>query len=149
MSSGSDAARNDDGNDRLYVSRAGLRTAIDARSDVFSFGVVLYEMLAAGRPFTGGSGSRGLAEDHSCAPQRLGADVPASLEALVEKALEKEPADRYQSMRELVVDLRRTARKDPESGRPEVSSAGRQRSGAKAVALRAALWPWAEWAAGF
>jgi serine/threonine protein kinase/Tfp pilus assembly protein PilF len=88
---------------------------LDARSDIFSFGVVLYELLAGRRPFTGASDLVVLQTIIHGAPRALPEDVPAALRAVVEKALEKDPADRYQSMRELVVDLRRLLRQKVEA----------------------------------
>ena len=83
---------------------------LDARSDIFSFGLVLYEALAAQRPFTGASDLEVLHAIVSQRPAPLSADVPAALRMIVERCLEKDPAQRFQSMRELVVDLRRLAR---------------------------------------
>src|SRR5712691_5450600 len=82
---------------------------LDARSDIFSFGVVLYEMLAARRPFAGKTDLETLQTIIHGDPQPLGEEVPAALRGLVEKALEKDPAERYQTMRDFVVDLRRLA----------------------------------------
>ncbi len=80
---------------------------LDARSDIFSFGVVLYEMLAGRRPFEGATPLETLQTIIHAAPLPLPMDVPAPLRDVVEKALEKDPAQRRQSMREMVVDLRR------------------------------------------
>jgi Tol biopolymer transport system component len=83
---------------------------LDARSDIFSFGVVLYELLARRRAFVGATDPDLLAAIVNTAPEPLPDDVPLGLRMLVEKALEKEPRERYQSMQEIVVDLRRLAR---------------------------------------
>jgi serine/threonine protein kinase len=82
----------------------------DARSDIFSFGVVLYELLAHRRPFDGRNDLETLQKVIHEVPQPLGEHVPTALQALVEKALKKDPAERYQTMREMVVDLRAMTR---------------------------------------
>jgi serine/threonine protein kinase len=85
----------------------------DSRSDAFSFGVVLYEALTGVRPFVAKSDNSVAIAILHVAPRpitELRPDVPSPLRAIVEKLLEKDPADRYQSMREAVVDLRRSQR---------------------------------------
>jgi len=93
---------------------------LDARSDIFSFGVVLYELLAGRRPFAGANDLEVLQTLIHGSPQPLSEDVPPMLGMIVEKALEKEPCDRYQSMREVLVDLRRL-RKARVVGAPPVA----------------------------
>ncbi|MGB8537971.1 MAG: protein kinase, partial [Acidobacteriaceae bacterium] len=83
---------------------------VDARSDIFSFGVVLYETLTGERPFTGATDLEVLQKVIHTTPQPLPQTFPSQLRSVVEKALESDPADRYQSMRELAVDLRRLVR---------------------------------------
>ena len=86
---------------------------VDARSDIFSFGVVLYELLAGRRPFEGATDLERLQALIGRPEPPLAdssPDLPADLRNLVEKALEKNPAERYQTARELVVDLRRSTR---------------------------------------
>jgi eukaryotic-like serine/threonine-protein kinase len=88
---------------------------LDARSDIFSFGVVLYEGLAGRRPFTGASDLDIVHAVVHRPADPLPETVPLPLRMVVEKALEKDPADRFQSMRDVVVDLRRLARQSAEA----------------------------------
>ena len=83
---------------------------LDERSDIFSFGVVLYEALAGRRPFQGAAELDVLHAILHDTPPPLDEDVPQALRTVVEKALERDPAERYQSMRDMVVDLRRLGR---------------------------------------
>jgi serine/threonine protein kinase len=83
---------------------------VDSRSDIFSFGIVLYETLADRLPFTGRTDLEILQKIVHGTPQPLPETIAAGLRNIVEKALESDPADRYQSMRELAVDLRRMVR---------------------------------------
>jgi len=86
---------------------------VDSRSDVFAFGAVLYELLAGRRAFEGESDLSLLHAIQHSPPRPLAEirpDLPGELRNLVEKALEKDVNDRYQSMREMVVDLKRIQR---------------------------------------
>jgi serine/threonine protein kinase len=101
---------------------------LDARSDIFSFAIVLYEALGGRRPFEGPTQLEVLQRIiHSPPAPPLGEDVPANVRAVVDKALEKDPADRTPSMKDFVVDLRRVTRQVTETpappGRPWVAVA--------------------------
>jgi serine/threonine protein kinase/Tol biopolymer transport system component len=85
--------------------------ACDTRSDIFSFGVVMYEMLSGRRPFDGKSSSETVQSILQRQPLPLSESIPSALRNIVEKALEKEPSERYQFAREIAVDLRRVARR--------------------------------------
>ena len=94
-----------------YLSPEQARGAVlDSRSDIFSFGIVLYELLSGRRPFTGSTDLHVVEAVLHETPAPLGDEIPFELRGVVEKALEKDPSDRYQSMRDFVVDLRRLTR---------------------------------------
>jgi serine/threonine protein kinase len=132
-----------------YMSPEQASSApLDARSDVFSFGIVLHETLAGERPFTGANDLEVLQRIIHGKPQPLPQDVPASLRTIVDKALEKNPDDRYQSMRELVVDLRRFTRQSEETA-ASIAQPARTWSRAALIAgiavmivAAAAIWMW-------
>jgi eukaryotic-like serine/threonine-protein kinase len=95
---------------------------VDARSDVFSFGVLLYEALGGRRPFTGASDLDVMHAVVHRASDPLPGAVPLPLRMLVDKALEKNPADRFQTMRDMVVDLRRVVRHGTEETLPPTTA---------------------------
>jgi Tol biopolymer transport system component len=102
---------------------------LDSRSDVFSFGVVLYEALAGKRPFEGANDLETLKAIAHVAPPPLSPEIPEQLRNAVERALEKDPADRYQSIRELAIELKRVARRTTETA-PRVALPVKGRTGA-------------------
>src|ERR1700675_1748166 len=121
---------------------------LDGRTDIFSFGLVLYEMATGKQAFSGSSSAEifdAILNRTPVAPVRLNPEIPAELEHVINKALEKSPDLRYQHAADLRSDLQRlkrdtesgrTAAATPEAGlRPAANSTGRRWIAMAAVAV--------------
>lgn len=104
----------------------GATAEIDTRTDVYALGVILYEMLTGSPPYEVSGGSLVSAVNIICErpptpPRQFNRDLPADVATVVLKAIEKEPARRYQSVGELSDDLRRFLDGLPITARPASS----------------------------
>ena len=94
-----------------YMSPEQARgESTDARSDLFSFGSMLYEMATGKMPFESRTHADTLAailNQPAAPPSQLNADVPTDLERILGRCLEKDPKERYQDTQDLAVDLRK------------------------------------------
>jgi eukaryotic-like serine/threonine-protein kinase len=103
-----------------YMSPEQVRAKeLDARTDIFSFGAVLYEMATGAMPFHGASTAvicEAIMNRAPVAPVRLNPDVPGKLEDIISKAIDKDRALRYQHAADMRTDLQRLKR-DTETGR--------------------------------
>src|SRR5271170_2511980 len=117
---------------------------LDGRTDIFSFGLVLYEMATGKQTFTGNSSAEifdAILNRTPVAPVRLNPQVPPKLEDIINKALEKDKKLRYQSAADMRTDLQRLKR-DTESGRtPVVAMEAEPASASSSVAASPASTP--------
>lgn len=123
---------------------------LDGRSDLFSLGVMLYEMLSGARPYGGDSVydlMMARVRDTARPVRELNPDVPAWLQQVVERCLAVEPADRYQSAAEILADLDAQAvGARPARARPSAAPrAGWRRPAVAAALLAAAALPFVAW----
>jgi serine/threonine protein kinase/Tfp pilus assembly protein PilF len=103
---------------------------LDGRTDIFSFGLVLYEMVTGNRAFSGDSSAEifdAILNRTPVSATQVNSEVPPELNQVINKALEKDKNLRYQSAAEMRTDLQRLKR-DTDSGRPTAASAIKSKS---------------------
>jgi serine/threonine protein kinase/tetratricopeptide (TPR) repeat protein len=126
-----------------YMSPEQVRAKeLDARSDLFSFGAVLYEMATGKMPFEGSSSGEicgAILHQKPYAASQLNPQLPPQVEAIIDKALEKDRNLRYQHAADMRTDLQRLKR-DSESGRSSAASSGTVAVGDAPAARVAKVW---------
>lgn len=122
-----------------YMSpEQALAQKVDHRSDIFSLGVVMYQLTTGHLPFHGKSATETANKIATAQPEpisRFNYDAPSELERIVRKCLEKERERRYQSAADLVVDLENLKRDSQTSGIPKATTASRS-----VINKRVGLW---------
>ncbi|HEX8088653.1 MAG TPA: protein kinase [Blastocatellia bacterium] len=122
-----------------YMSpEQALGRDVDSRSDIFSLGVVMYEMLTGRLPFDGGAATEiidRIIHQEPPPPARFSYNVPAELERIIRKCLEKDRERRYQSSREVATDLRNLKR-DTDSGAAAAHTTSSMRTAARRARTR-------------
>src|SRR5208282_3775343 len=126
-----------------YMAPEQLRAEeVDARTDVYALGAVLYEMATGRRPFDAATSATLAADILRKAPPppgRTNPELPARLDEIILKCLEKDPENRYQTARELAVDLQRLKRDSDAGLKPGATQAGAATSAPRAALNRRGL----------
>jgi serine/threonine protein kinase/formylglycine-generating enzyme required for sulfatase activity len=128
----------------LYMSpeqAVVMESEVDARTDIYSLGVVIYELLTLEQPVRGSTIDEILEDIRTrtpTAPQKLDPRIPTDVQVICQKAMAKQPADRYQTSAELAQDLRRFLQGKPIKARPP-TVIGKLRSWAR-VHRKASMW---------